>query len=218
MLKIVVIEDDKALAESLKKGLSNQGFDVSVVNDGLQARVLDWGRFDLVLLDWNLPNFSGIELIRQKRSSKWFGCCIMLTAKNETNDIINGLDFGVDDFLKKPFDWGELISRINACIRRRYGFGVSKLNNLEWDKDKKIFLENHNIVKLTETEYNLLSLFFQYPSRIYRKSDIIDRLYSEKDIYPDSNVIERHISKLRRKFQDDPIQTIQNMGYRLRSN
>jgi DNA-binding response OmpR family regulator len=218
MLKILVIEDDIALSNTIVKGLTKKGYITSALYDGNSARVADWSEFDLVLLDWDIPGITGIDLIRFKRSIKWYGSCIMLSAKNQIFDKTDGLDFGADDYISKPFEWEELYSRINACVRRRYGFSLVELDGIEWDKDKKVFYENSGLINLTETEYNILSIFFDYPSRIYSKYDIISKIYHDKEIYPDSNVIERHLSKLRKKFNYDPIQTIQNMGYRLRSN
>jgi DNA-binding response OmpR family regulator len=218
MLRALVIEDDINLSATINKGLVRIGYQVDCIYDGLEARLANWSQYDIIILDWNLPRLSGIDLLRIKRESKWFGVCIMLTAHSEILDKIAGLDFGADDYICKPFDWGEFYSRIRACIRRRYGFGTTTLEGLEWDRDKQVFYENNQPVNLTETEYHILTLFFSYPAKIYTKNDIIDKIYTQKDIYPDSNVIERHISKLRKKFLYDPIQTIQNFGYRLRSN
>jgi DNA-binding response OmpR family regulator len=218
MLKILIIEDEKALSDTLIKGLEMKGYFTYAVYDGVKAKVLDWNKYDLVLLDWDLPGINGLDLLRYKRNENWFGCCMMLTAKNNLYDRVNSLDFGADDYMSKPFEWEELYSRVNSCIRRRYGFGTSELNGIEWDKDNKLFYENSEIVKLTETEYEILALFFEYPKRIYSKWDIIEKIYGSQNSYPDSNVIERHISKLRNKFNYEIIQTIPSMGYRLRSS
>jgi DNA-binding response OmpR family regulator len=218
MLKILVIEDDIALAKTLKKGLEIKSYLVENIYDGLEARIVDWNKYDLVLLDWNLPRVSGIELLRFKRSNKWLGSCIMLTAKDQLMEKVQGLDFGADDYIAKPFEWQELYSRINAVIRRRYGYSKQELGPIKYNKDDNSFSENDELIKLTETETKLLCLFFDYPNRVFTKGDIIEKLYYNKEIFPDSNVIERHISKLRNKFNYDPIKTIQNLGYRLRSH
>ncbi|MGL4758992.1 MAG: response regulator transcription factor [Patescibacteria group bacterium] len=216
MNKILIIEDDIDLSNSLKKGLEKKEYIVSSIYSGLDARLYDWSEYDLVLLDWNLPGIEGIDLLRHKRGQGWFGPCIMLTAKSNQIDILNGLDFGADDYITKPFDWNELYSRINSALRRKNGFVRNIINAIEWDNQNHLFYEDSILLDLTETETKLLELFFNNPNKVFNKYDIIERIYNQKNINPDSNVIERHISALRKKFNYDPIKTIHQMGYRLR--
>jgi DNA-binding response OmpR family regulator len=217
MTKILVIEDDVALNNSLCKGLKLKSFELTAVFDGRQALLQDWNQFDLILADWNLPYFNGIDLIRMKRGQGWNGLCLMLTARSEKADVSLGLDFGADDYIAKPFEWNELYSRINALLRRRNGHAkLATSNSLRWDDQAQAFFEDEKLLNLTNKECKLLKLFLANPKQTFTRSQLINRIYSQDYDLPDSNVIERHITTLRRKLKYDPIQTIWGSGYRLR--
>jgi DNA-binding response OmpR family regulator len=218
MTKILLVEDDIALSKSLLKGLELKGYEVTCLFDGLDARLADWQKYDLVIMDWNLPKFSGVDVIRFKRRENWNGLILMLTARSEALDVANGLDFGADDYLEKPFVWEVLYAHIRALLRRK---NMSKptpqyTGLLAWVEDENRFTENGKDLNLTDTEYQLLLHFYLHPTNIITRNNLINTVYSNQ-IEPDSNVIDRHISSIRKKCTNDPIQTIRGSGYRLRS-
>jgi DNA-binding response OmpR family regulator len=218
MIKILLVEDDISLSKSLHKGLELKGYSVTCIFDGLDARMADWTNYDLVIMDWNLPRFSGVDVVRFKRAQNWKGLVLMLTARSEVLDVANGLDFGADDYVAKPFEWEILYAHIRALLRRKNS-SQSDANYhgpLEWLEVEKRFTEQGKDLSLTETEYQLLLYFFLNPNKIITRESLINTVYSHQ-IEPDSNVIDRHISTIRKKCANDPIQTIRGSGYRLRS-
>jgi DNA-binding response OmpR family regulator len=219
MTKILLVEDDIALSKSLLKGLELKGYEVTCLFDGLDARMADWTNYDLVIMDWNLPKFSGVDVIRFKRRENWNGLVLMLTARSEALDVANGLDFGSDDYLAKPFEWEVLYAHIRALLRRKNtGKSIAQYKGpLVWVEDEKRFTEYGKDLNLTDTEYQLLLHFYLHSSKIITRDNLINTVYS-RQIVPDSNVIDRHISSIRKKCTNDPIQTIRGSGYRLRSS
>ncbi len=216
MSHILIVEDEDRMAKTLEKGLKQAGFDTTIINNGLVARAINISEFDLVLLDWMLPGFSGIDLLRHWRSQHLLTPVMMLTAKGETNDKVTGLDFGADDYLPKFFEWPELIARINALLRRSLPEDF-KVGEIELDRLNQRFLEKGEPVDLTATEYKILKYFFDHPSRMISRTSLIRAIY-DQSANPYSNVIERHIKSIRQKFTYDPITTTRGLGYRLRTS
>jgi DNA-binding response OmpR family regulator len=218
MLRILVIEDDTALANTLKKGLEKKDYYVTLALDGMQGRMQNWDDYDLIVIDWNLPYIDGVDLVRLKRHNNWQGLCLMLTARAENIDLAFALDYGADDYMSKPFEWEVLYARVGSLLRRKTGFFVENLGGIKWDQHLKQFLEDDNEVNLSSTEYNLLIIFFQNPKKIFTRDQLIEHIYGKNWDLPESNVIDRHIAAIRKKFTYDPIKTIHGSGYRLRLN
>jgi two-component system, OmpR family, response regulator TctD len=216
MQRILIVEDDIALATSIKKGLDNQ-FEVEVAFDGLEANNKDWSKFDLVILDWNIPYIDGLELLRNKRYNKWSGLCLMLTAKSEDNDLVFALDYGADDYLTKPFNWKVLNSKINALLRHLKTSELS-IYNIRLNQELGVFEEDGREVGLTSSEFKLLLELISNPTKTYNKHQLMKVVYNTNEDTPESNVIEKHIALIRKKFNYDPIKTIYGVGYRLQSN
>jgi two-component system, OmpR family, response regulator len=215
MYSILIVEDEKKMAESLIKGLGKHEFKTTLVTNGVEARLQDIDDYDAVILDWMLPGFPGIEVLHFWRMQGKKTPILMLTAKDQVNDIVTGLDFGADDYMSKFFEWEELIARLNVLIRR----GVENqttVGPVKFDRVAKQFFEKTKPIALTKTEYKVLSYLFDHPTRIVTKDILIDSLWNI-DSTPDSNVIERHIKEIRKKIKHDLIETIHGMGYRLRS-
>jgi two-component system, OmpR family, response regulator QseB len=218
MYKILIIEDDIPLANSLKKGLE-QIYTIDIAFDGMQANLKDWNNYDLILLDWNLPYIDGVELLRNKRYNKWNGFCIILTANSEEKDMVFALDYGADDYISKPFSWKVLHAKISAILRRNINKKDFKLFNITLDQELGVFLEDNKEVSLTNKEYTLLYELISRPTKIFSKDDLINIIYTKNnEESPESNVIEKHITLIRKKFTYDPIKTIYGVGYRLQSN
>jgi two-component system, OmpR family, response regulator len=212
MHSILLVEDEKAMAATLTKGLTTSGYVVTHVATGLEARHINITDYDLVLLDWMLPGFSGIELLRHWRSAKYTTPIIMLSAKFDLRDRVTGLEYGADDYISKIFEWPELIARINSNIRRTQK-SQDTAGTIVFDRNNQQFIENDKPIKLTQMEYKVLSYFFDHPSTLITKTSIVRALYN--DTHPFSNVVERHIKSIRQKFIYDPITTLRGLGYRL---
>ena len=222
--KIFIIEDESSIIKLIEHNLKKIGFIVSSSvngNDGLKE--LKKFQPDLLLLDWMLPDLSGIEIcknIRKDNSLKHLPI-IMLTAKGEVEDKIKGLDSGVDDYLTKPFSFNELMARIKAVIRRSNPNTVS--DNLKYDDlfldriEKRVFRDNQEI-KLGPTEFRLLEFFLTNPKRVYSRDQILEHVWPN-NINVESRTIDVHIRRLRKsinfKNKKELIRTVRSSGYSL---
>ena len=222
--KIFIIEDESSIIKLIEHNLKKNGFIVSSSangNDGLKE--LKKFHPDLLLLDWMLPDLSGIEICKNIRKDNSFKHLpiIMLTAKGEVEDKIKGLDSGVDDYLTKPFSFNELMARIKAVIRRSNPNTVS--DNLEYDDllldriEKRVFRDNQEI-KLGPTEFRLLEFFLTNPKRVYSRDQILEHVWPN-NINVESRTIDVHIRRLRKsinfKNKKELIRTVRSSGYSL---
>ena len=222
--KIFIIEDESSIIKLIEHNLKKNGFIVSSSvngNDGLK----ELKKFlpDLLLLDWMLPDLSGIEICKNIRKDNSFKHLpiIMLTAKGEVEDKIKGLDSGVDDYLTKPFSFNELMARIKAVIRRSNPNTVS--DNLKYDDlfldriEKRVFRDNQEI-KLGPTEFRLLEFFLTNPKRVYSRDQILEHVWPN-NINVESRTIDVHIRRLRKsinfKNKKELIRTVRSSGYSL---
>lgn len=216
-MKVLLIEDDSMLGETLRRGLCASGYSVEWVRDGRLADIaLQSPQIDIVLLDLSLPGLDGLTLLRKLRGRGQTVPVIILTARGEINDRVNGLDIGADDYLPKPFELVELEARIRALTRRVAGqfdplliCGPIQLN----PATKEVRFGNKPVL-LSTREYQLLSALIQRPGAILSKAQLIDRMY-EWETEIDSNAIEVHIHKLRQKFSPEFIRTVRGLGYQL---
>ncbi|MGL4759071.1 MAG: response regulator transcription factor [Patescibacteria group bacterium] len=216
MMRILIVEDEERMAKTLVKGLQNSGYATKVINDGLYARLENISEFDLVILDWMLPKFNGLEVLEYWRKEKKFTTPIlMFTAKNDTNSIVKGLDFGADDYMSKFFTWDELNARIRTILRRSKKANVNIDLPITYDNQNQSFIEDQKVVSLTSSEFKILLYFFEHPTKLISRSQLSNAIYNG-EFDPSSNTIERHIKSIRSKFIYDPILTIRGSGYRLR--
>ena len=224
MSRILIVEDDPSLVELLKYNLETEGFDVSVARDGeggLEA--IHTQDPDLVVLDWMLPNMSGIEICRQmrQRTATRSTPVIMLTAKGEETDRIRGLETGADDYIVKPFSPAELTARIKAVLRRAHPEQAG--NELRYE-DIFMDLETHRVtrneraVKLGPTEFRLLKTFLEKPGRVFSREQLLDKVWG-RDIYVELRTVDVHIRRLRKALNgqggSDLIRTVRSAGYSL---
>lgn len=213
MANILVVEDEKRMAQTLERGLTQSGHQISLIIHGSKAMQIDISDYDLVLLDWMLPGVSGIDLLRHWRRCGQQTPIIMLTAKTHLTDKVSGLNYGADDYISKFFEWPELLARISALLRRSSETGHTQ-NILSWDSRSKCFWEKGRIILLTPKERVILKYIFDRPNRLISKQALLQHVYQDEND-TNSNVIERHIHSLRSKFEHEPIQTIRGLGYRL---
>ena len=222
--KIFIIEDETSIIKLVQHNLEKEGFIVSSSengNDGLKQ--LKKFEPNLLLLDWMLPDLSGIEICKHIRKYNKFKTLpiIMLTAKGEEEDKIKGLESGVDDYLTKPFSYKELLARIKAVLRRSNPEIVSdslEFEDLSLDRvEKRVFRDNLEI-KLGPTEFRLLEFFLMNPKRVYSRDQILENVWPN-NINVESRTIDVHIRRLRQSINIDNkkelIRTVRASGYSL---
>lgn len=224
MSHILIVEDDPSLVELLRYNLETEGFDVSVARDGEGGmEAIDTQDPDLVVLDWMLPNMSGIEICRQmrQRSSTRATPVIMLTAKGEETDRIRGLETGADDYIVKPFSPAELTARIKAVLRRAHPEQDGKsltYEDISMDLESHRVTRNDRAIKLGPTEFRLLRAFLERPGRVFSREQLLDKVWG-RDIYVELRTVDVHIRRLRKALNDgsetDLIRTVRSAGYSL---
>ncbi len=223
--QILIIEDDQRIAQNISKGLEEKGFLTQIAFDGKIGLKMALNKeFDLVLLDLNLPGLNGYEVCQEIRKRKADIPIIMLTALGETEDKIEGFDKGADDYLVKPFDFRELLARINVFLKRRntesyHGVNHLKVLDLEMDLDAKIVTRQGMSIELTPKEFLLLEYLIKNKGKVVSKADIAESLW-EQNSQQSLNVIEVYINFLRKKIDKDfhpkLIHTKTGMGYILK--
>lgn len=223
MRHILIVEDEQPIREMIAFALRRGGFEVSEAEDTRQARVqLADRRPDLVLIDWMLPDMSGLELTRHiKRESATRDLpVIMLTARAAENDKVAGLDGGADDYVTKPFSPRELLSRINAVLRRAGGPSSEdsvELGGLTLDRAAHRVSAGDTEVTLGPTEYRMLEFFMLNPERVYTRAQLLDRVWGG-NVYVEERTIDVHIRRLRKALEEVSmshlIQTVRGSGYR----
>nr|WP_294578332.1 response regulator transcription factor [uncultured Thomasclavelia sp.] len=217
MMAILIIEDEKNMSNLLKLELTHSGYQCEQAFDGETGlnKALD-NDYELILLDLMLPRINGIELCRRLREVKQTPI-IMLTARDEVMDRVNGLQVGADDYLAKPFAMEELLARINALLRRvkmlnssnEYSYGDVLIV-----MDKREVYYQGQLIVLTTTEFDLLTLLVKNGGRVVSRNDILDQVWGY-DGEVSTNVVEVYIRYLRNKMKEIPIETVRGVGYRL---
>lgn len=222
-MRILVVEDNKKLANSLVRGLVQEGYAADALHDGLEAErrlAMSHADYDLVVLDLNLPGKDGVTLCAELRAAGIMTPIIMLTAQDTIPDRITGLDSGADDYLTKPFAFDELLSRIRALARRPREALSPELavgNLVLRPVAQEVTIEGRK-VELTLKEFRILEYFMQHEGEVLSRQKIIDHLW-DFSFNPLSRVMDVHINNLRNKLEKhDPsitIETIRGIGYRL---
>ena len=216
-MRILVVEDDAVLLDGLREGLKLIGFavdGVATVSDATEALAND--TFDAVVLDRMLPDGSGLDVLKTIRRAGNTTHVLLLTAKDEVGDRIDGLDAGADDYLGKPFDLDEVAARLRAITRRSGGRASSELTvrGLRLDPASMLVQCGGAEVSLSRREFSILHALMESPQVIHSKQALEQRLYGwQEDV--ESNTIEVHIHKLRAKLGSAAIETVRGVGYRL---
>ena len=222
--KLLLVEDEDRLATVLKSFFEKENFNVAIVSDGedaiFQAESL---KPDIILLDWMLPNMSGLEICRQIRSTKDLKTTpiIFLTAKGEEEDKLRGLDTGADDYVTKPFSQMELLARINSLLRRSKQSNLddqlSYKNTITMDLKTFRVKREGKIVKLNPKEFELLKLFLENPGKVFSRDQLLDKIWG--DVNVEVRTVDVHIRRLRKNINinntKDLIRTVRSSGYSL---
>ena len=225
--KILLVEDDEAINNMIKKSLIKEGYKVSNVFDG-QGALDAWKNeeFKLIILDIMLPNIDGIEVMRRIRLKSMVPI-LMVSAKAEECDKVIGLGLGADDYLVKPFSIAELMARVKAQLRRYmyYNPNEDTTKNIIEYGEIKLDLNNYSIIKKGKTinlrlkEYEIIKLFFENTNKVFTKAQIFNSVWGE-EYMGDDNTVMVHIRRVRSKIEDNPdepkiIETVWGIGYRL---
>jgi DNA-binding response OmpR family regulator len=220
-MRVLVVEDERPIAEFIERGLSEEGYDVTSVHDGEEGliRALS-GEFSVVLLDVLLPKLGGFDVLKRIRAEDAALPVIMLTALGETGDKVEGLDLGANDYLTKPFAFEELLARIRAHLRDPTQAGGNSLNvgELELDfRTRRVEWQGEEI-PLTTREFELLAHLMRHPDQVLSRAQLLSAVWGY-DYDPGTNVLEVYVGYLRRKLSANggpaPIQTVRSAGYRL---
>lgn len=222
-MRVLVIEDEIKIAQSLKKILENEKYVVDVSYDGEngyeQASVEE---YDVILLDLNLPRMNGVRVCKNLRSDGIEAPIIMLTARDEIDDRILGLDAGADDYVVKPFDFDELLARIRAQMRRDSGSTepVLKVGDLSLNPQSKLVVRGKTEIDLSAKEFALLEYLMRHPNQVISKSSLLDHVWGS-EVDPLSNVVDVYIGYLRKKIdkrftnRKPLLLTVKGMGYKI---
>lgn len=220
--KILVVEDEEALAELLRYNLEAAGYNVVHAATGEDAEVLITEEApDLVVLDWMLPAASGIEICRRlrARTDTRQVPIIMLTARSEEADRIRGLSTGADDYVIKPFSLPELMARVKALLRRASPSRIAEVlvvGDISLDRAAHCVLRGKREVRLGPTEFRLLEYFMQSPGRVLSRGQLLDGVWG-RDAYVDERTVDVHVGRLRKALirgrEGDPIRTVRGAGY-----
>ncbi len=221
-MRVLVAEDDVRLADLLQESLGEAGWQVEVVHDGRSAydRLLSDAGYDVALLDWMLPGMDGVSVARRLRELGLGTPILMLTARGDVRDRIDGLDAGADDYLPKPFDLDELLARLRALYRRssQSGEGPVQVGDLVVDPVARRVFRGSTEITLSAREFDILHLLASHAGQVVTRLMILDEVWDgETDLR--SNVIDVHLAAIRSKidkpFDTDSITTLRGVGYRL---
>jgi DNA-binding response OmpR family regulator len=223
-MKILVVEDEKKIAAFVRKGLEAAGFVVDVSHQGDEGYTLATTRpYDAIILDIMLPGRDGLSILKNLRERKMAVPVILLTARGELNERLEGLNLGADDYLTKPFFIEELIARLHVVTRRAAGTGQSLITvaDLTINLLKREVSRGGRVIELTAREFQLLEHLARAPGRVLSRVQICERVWSY-DFDPGTNLVDVYIQRLRRKIDAGDelklIETIRGVGYRMRKD
>ena len=219
-MRLLVIEDDATLRESLARQLAEAGFAIEQAADGKEGLYYaEEYPIDLAIIDLGLPGMSGLEIIERVRAEGKTYPILILTARDRWEDKVDGLSAGADDYVVKPFHFEEVSARVNALLRRSGGWASSLLSAgpVKLDMSRQELVVNEAPIELTGFEYKIIEYLMVRAGKVISKTELTERLY-DQDFERDSNVIEVFIGRLRKKMDPDnsikPIETLRGRGYR----
>lgn len=223
-MKILVVEDERKIAGFIRQGLEEHGFNVEVCGNGDDAFTLATTRpYDAIVLDIMLPGRDGLSILRGLRDRKNTVPVILVTARTELNERIDGLNLGADDYLTKPFYVEELIARLHAVSRRVKDGTLSllKVDDLAVNLIQRHVQRGDREIELTAREFSLLERMMRTPGRVFTRTQLLEHVWGY-DFDPETNLVDVNIRRLRKKIDDDSavplIETVRGVGYRIRKS
>lgn len=214
-MKILLVEDNETLAKGLEYLLEQNQHEVThTLNVKETIKYLKTDKPDIAILDISLPDGNGFNLYNNEIKSKKIAT-IFLTAKDDEDDIVKGLELGVDDYITKPFSTRELIARINRIILKENQNVVVKIKDIEFDIDKMVIKKNDKEIKLTSLELKTLNLLFQNLNKVVKRDDIIEKVWEWTGNDINDNTVTVYLKRIREKLDTDIIKTVKGIGYRV---
>ncbi|VWD51257.1 two-component system response regulator [Burkholderia lata] len=218
-MRILVVEDDAEIGAAIRNRLARLGHAVDLETDGATANgLLRVERFDLVVLDANLPGMDGFTVLRHLRASGSTTPVLLVTARSAIDDRVSGLGLGADDYLVKPFDYRELDARVQALLRRNSGHAndVLTLGGLVIDRSSRLAELDGQPLSLSRQEFALLEILASRPQRIFSKDELLNQLFSFGN-EPTTNAVEQYVTRVRKKLQGSSVEirTARGMGYQI---
>jgi DNA-binding response OmpR family regulator len=219
-MRILIVEDEARLARLISRVLKEEGYVAETEANGRQALVRALAEeFDLLIVDWMLPEMSGIQLVKRLRAAEVGTPAIMLTARDQIEDRVEGLDAGADDYLPKPFAFPELLARVRALTRRPWGEeregAILQAGDVTLDPVRHVVRHGGETVELTAKEFALLATLLQRPGQVFTRSVLLDTVWGgSPEVY--ANVVDLYVSYLRKKLDRDGashIRTVRGVGY-----
>ena len=214
-MKILLVEDNELLAKGLVYSLKQNKYNViHTLNIKDTINYLIDEKPDLIILDISLPDGNGFDLYNREINKRKIAT-IFLTAKDDENDIVKGLELGADDYITKPFSTRELIARINRIILKENQKLIIKIKDIEFDIDKMVVLKNSKEVSLTSLELKILNLLFTNLNKVVKREDIIEKIWEWTGNDINDNTVTVYLKRIREKLDSDIIKTIKGIGYRV---
>lgn len=216
-MKILLVEDNEILAKGLIYSLEQKKYQViHTLNIENTLKILKTEKIDLAILDVSLPDGNGFDLYRDNIKEKNISS-IFLTAKDEEDNIVKGLELGAEDYITKPFSIKELMARINRIILRNKKNTIIQVQNIKFDKDKMVVYRDNENVELTNLELKILNLLFLNLNKVVKRSEIIDQIWEWTGNDVNDNTVTVYLKRIREKIKTDIIITIKGIGYRIDS-
>ena len=215
-MKLLLVEDELILIEAIKPHLKENNYDVKVVSSFAEAKTVDIGQFDIVLLDWTLPDGIGIDLLKAWRKQGVTVPVIMLTARNDITDKVLGLELGAHDYITKPFDIRELLARLRVQLRQeetKEEINISSEIKVNLPL-RKVFLKQLEVA-FTRKEFDLLVFLAQSSNQVFTREELLNRIWGFEN-YPTTRTVDTHVLQIRNKLGPQIIETMHGIGYRLK--
>ncbi len=222
-MKVLIVEDEKSLAGEMTAFLKSEGYICEVAHTGKEASEKVFvNPYDFMLLDLSLPDYEGLDLLKEAKEANQEAAVIILTARGSTNDKVKGLNMGADDYLAKPFSLLELSSRMQAIIRRKHGIkkSVTDIHDFQIDLTNRTVSCNNQIIGLTKKEFDILQYLVINKNRVVTRMQLTEHIWdSGLEVDYDSNYVDVHIKNLRKKLSQyanvDWLETVRGIGYRI---
>jgi DNA-binding response OmpR family regulator len=222
-MNILIVEDEKSLAKEMQTFLKKEGYVCDTATTGKEASEKIYvNPYDFLLLDLGLPDYDGLDLLKEAKEANSEASIIILTARGSTDDKVKGLDLGADDYLAKPFSLLELSSRMQAIIRRKHGLKKSNTNvhGFEVDINNRSVAFKTNVISLTKKEFDILQYLLINKNRVITRMQLTEHIWDNAlEVDYDSNYVDVHIKNLRKKLgqhaEVDWLETVRGIGYRL---
>ena len=217
--RVLVVEDDTDLRSVLRRGLTEEGFDVVAVGDGSSALEQERDGLDALIIDIGLPDSDGRDVCQALRASGVTAPVLFLTARDALTDRLSGFSAGGDDYLTKPFHFAELVVRLQALLRRAGADAATAIGTMRLDPVSHDLISGEESVSLTPTEFRVLAALAARPGAVLRRIELVRAAWAEGSIVHD-NTLDQYVARLRRKLRELPtdtaIETVHGVGYRLR--